>query len=82
MSLIRGDKVWIVVDPLMSTETAAAGLKLLRQHVEDLPVTGVIFTHSHIDHFGGAKDVADPKKLAGRDVQSVRGLQSNSGCWR
>jgi alkyl sulfatase BDS1-like metallo-beta-lactamase superfamily hydrolase len=51
MSLIRGETGWIVVDPLMSTETAAAGLKLSREHVADLPVTGVIFTHSYIDHF-------------------------------
>jgi alkyl sulfatase BDS1-like metallo-beta-lactamase superfamily hydrolase len=71
MSLIRGETGWIVVDPCMSTETAAAGLKLLRQHVEDLPVTGVIITHSHIDHFGGVKEVADPEKLAGRDVPVI-----------
>ncbi len=71
MSLIRGNTGWIVVDPLMSTETAAAGLKLLRDKIEDLPVTGVIFTHSHIDHFGGAKEVADPKMLAGRNVPVI-----------
>lgn len=71
MSLIRGKTGWIVVDPCMSTETAAAGLKLLKKHVEDLPITGVIFTHSHIDHFGGAKEVADPAKLAGRDVPVI-----------
>ena len=71
MSLIRGETGWIVVDPLMSTETAAAGLSLVREHIEDLPVTGVIFTHSHIDHFGGAKEVADPEKLAGRNVPVI-----------
>ncbi len=71
MSLIRGETGWIVVDPMMSTETAAAGLGLLRQHVEDLPVTGVIFTHSHIDHFGGGREVADPAKLAGREIPII-----------
>ncbi len=53
MSFISGKTGWIVIDPLTVTETAAAGLKLLRENVEDLPVTGVIITHSHADHFGG-----------------------------
>jgi len=42
-----------VIDPLISTETAAAALALYRQHRGDRPVTGVIYTHSHGDHFGG-----------------------------
>lgn len=53
MTFVRGEHGWIVIDPLISEETAAAGLKLLTEHVEDLPVTAIIFTHSHIDHFGG-----------------------------
>ena len=40
--------------------------EMINRFVADLPGTGVIFTHSHIDHFGGAKEVADPKQLAGR----------------
>ncbi len=43
MSFIRGDVGWVVVDPLISPETAAAGLKLLRDNVENLPVTGGYF---------------------------------------
>lgn len=53
MSFIRGERGWIVIDPLISEETARAGLALLNQHVEKLPVTAVVITHSHIDHFGG-----------------------------
>jgi alkyl sulfatase BDS1-like metallo-beta-lactamase superfamily hydrolase len=53
MSIIEGDSGWIIVDPLTSQETAAAALALVRKHLGEKPVVAVIFTHSHIDHFGG-----------------------------
>lgn len=71
MSFIRGDTGWIVVDPLTANETAEAGLQLLRDNVEDLPVTGVIFTHSHVDHFGGVKGIITPEEIAERDVPII-----------
>ncbi|WP_419997142.1 alkyl/aryl-sulfatase [Streptomyces boninensis] len=57
MSLIEGDRGVIVVDPLISQENAAAALALYRSQRGDKPVTGVIITHSHIDHFGGIRGV-------------------------
>ncbi|GEA50319.1 hydrolase [Vibrio inusitatus NBRC 102082] len=57
MSFVRGEKGWIVIDPLLTVETARAGLSLLQEHVENVPVTNVIYTHSHIDHFGGVRGV-------------------------
>lgn len=57
MTLIEGETGVVVVDPLISCETAAAGLALYRKHRGDRPVTGMIYTHSHADHFGGAKGV-------------------------
>ncbi|MUK50590.1 alkyl/aryl-sulfatase [Aliivibrio fischeri] len=68
MSFIRGDDGWIVIDPLISPETAAAGLKLLKEKVEDVPVTGVIFTHSHVDHFGGILGVTTQEAIDDGDV--------------
>ncbi|MGA9374542.1 MAG: MBL fold metallo-hydrolase, partial [Mycobacterium sp.] len=53
ISFIEGDTGVIVVDPLISTETAAAALALYRAHRGDRAVTAVIYTHSHVDHFGG-----------------------------
>lgn len=53
MTLIESTNGVIVVDPLISKETAAAALGLYRTHRGDKPVRAVIFTHSHIDHFGG-----------------------------
>lgn len=80
MSFIRGAKGWVVIDPLISPETAAAGLKLLRDHVEDLPVTGVIFTHSHVDHFGGILGVTNQAEIdAGKvDILAPEGFFSHS----
>jgi len=57
ISFIEGDTGVIVVDPLISTETAAAALALYRRHRGDRPVVAVIYTHSHVDHFGGVLGV-------------------------
>lgn len=71
MSFIRGDSGWIVVDPLTMTETAEAGLALVREHVEDLPVSAVILTHSHADHFGGVRGVVSDSDVESRGVQII-----------
>ena len=57
ISFIEGDTGIIVIDPLISTETAAAALSLYRAHRGDRPVVAVIYTHSHVDHFGGVLGV-------------------------
>ena len=57
ISFIEGDTGIIVIDPLISTETAAAALALYRAHRGDRPVIAVIYTHSHVDHFGGVLGV-------------------------
>lgn len=64
MTLVEGDQGVIVIDPLISAETAAAGLRLYREHRGDRPVTGLIYTHSHVDHFGGAHGVVTPEDAA------------------
>ena len=53
MTIVEGETGVLVIDPLISQETAAAALALYRKNRGDRPVTGVIYTHSHIDHFGG-----------------------------
>ncbi|BBX05467.1 alkyl/aryl-sulfatase [Mycolicibacterium aichiense] len=57
ISFIEGDTGIVVIDPLVSTETAAAALALYRAHRGDRPVVAVIYTHSHVDHFGGVLGV-------------------------
>ncbi|MEV4097870.1 alkyl/aryl-sulfatase [Streptosporangium saharense] len=59
MTIVEGETGVIVIDPLVSTECAAAALRLHRDHRGERPVTGVIYTHSHADHFGGVRGVTD-----------------------
>lgn len=57
MTLIEGDTGLILIDPLLTAETAHAALELYYQHRPRKPVVAVIYTHSHVDHFGGVKGV-------------------------
>ncbi|AZC12315.1 alkyl sulfatase dimerization domain-containing protein [Microbacterium sp. ABRD28] len=57
ITFVEGERGVIVIDPLISTETAAAALGLYRSVRGDRPVAAVIYTHSHVDHFGGVKGV-------------------------
>lgn len=54
VTYVRGDTGWIVIDPLLTAETAEAAFELLKEHIEDAPVSAMIYTHSHGDHFGGS----------------------------
>ncbi len=63
MTVIEGDTGVIVIDPLVSTEVAAAALALYRQHRGDREVRAVIYTHSHVDHFGGVLGVTSQEDV-------------------
>ncbi|MDX3056044.1 alkyl sulfatase dimerization domain-containing protein [Streptomyces sp. NE06-03E] len=67
VTFVEGTEGVVVIDPLLSEETAAAALALYREHRGDRQVTGVIYTHSHVDHFGGVKGVTTQEDVdAGR----------------
>ncbi|OBJ70723.1 alkyl sulfatase dimerization domain-containing protein [Mycobacterium sp. 1274756.6] len=57
ITFVEGDSGVIVIDPLICAEVAAAALALYRSHRGDRVVTAVIYTHSHVDHFGGVLGV-------------------------
>jgi alkyl sulfatase BDS1-like metallo-beta-lactamase superfamily hydrolase len=71
MSLIEGETGWIVVDPLTARETAAKAIAFARQHLGDKPVSAVIFTHSHIDHFGGVLGILSAEDAQQRKVRII-----------
>ena len=62
MTLVEGRTGWIVIDALTCRETAAAALAFARQQLGNKPVTALVFTHSHVDHFGGALGVLTPEQ--------------------
>jgi alkyl sulfatase BDS1-like metallo-beta-lactamase superfamily hydrolase len=60
ITFIRGKTGWIVFDPLVSREPVRAAWKLFQQHVgEGLPVSAVIYSHTHGDHWGGVRGILD-----------------------
>ena len=71
ITFVRGKEGWIVFDPLTALETARAGLELINEQIEKLPVTAVIYSHSHADHFGGVRGVVDPERLAAGKVDII-----------
>lgn len=71
ITLIEGKTGWIVVDTLTCRETAAAAMAFARQHLGAKPVSAVIFTHSHVDHFGGALGVIAAEEARTRQVPVV-----------
>lgn len=76
MTIIVGDTGLIIIDPLSSAETAAAGLALARRTIGDLPVRAVIYSHSHLDHFGGVRGVVvDP---AGVEIIAPEGFMEHA----
>ncbi len=74
MTLVEGDTGVIVIDPLVSAETAAAALGLYREHRGHRPVTGMIYTHSHVDHFGGAEGVIPADDPGGIPILAPAGF--------
>ena len=67
MTIVEGDSGLIVVDTLLTAESAHAALELYYQHRPKKPVVAIIYSHSHADHFGGVKGVVDEA-----DVRSGR----------
>lgn len=64
VTFIESATGWIVIDPLTAEATARAALKLVNDTLGERPVVAVIYTHSHVDHFGGVLGVIDEATVA------------------
>ncbi|RJF92901.1 alkyl/aryl-sulfatase [Sphingomonas cavernae] len=71
MTVIKGRTGWILIDPLLGQETARAALDLVNANLGNRPVTAVIYTHSHGDHFGGVRGVVDEADVTAGKVAIV-----------
>ncbi|MBS0362450.1 MAG: MBL fold metallo-hydrolase [Proteobacteria bacterium] len=75
ITFIEGETGYIVIDPLISAQPAAAALKLMREHRGNKPVTAVIYTHSHVDHYGGVRGVISQEEIdAGLPIVAPEGF--------
>ena len=71
ISFIKGDTGWIVFDPLTTKETARAALAFINEKLGPRPVVGVVYSHSHGDHFGGVRGVVDEADVASGKVMVI-----------
>ena len=71
VTFIAGDTGWVVIDPLTCSETAAAARALVDAHLGTRPVRAVVYTHSHVDHYGGVLGVVDQAAIDAGEVPVI-----------
>ncbi|WP_421242779.1 alkyl/aryl-sulfatase [Aeromonas enteropelogenes] len=72
ITFIQGDKGWIVFDPLISPQTAKAALSFINKTLGERPVSAVVYSHSHVDHYGGAAGLFNsPDEVKKNGVQII-----------
>jgi alkyl sulfatase BDS1-like metallo-beta-lactamase superfamily hydrolase len=71
LTIVEGDDGLVVIDCMAGVESARQGMDLFREHVSGKPVVAVIYTHTHIDHYGGVKGVVDAADVASGKVPII-----------
>ena len=71
ITFIKGNSGWIVADPLMSVECSKAAYELVKEQLGDYPIKAIIYSHSHVDHFGGVKGVINEEDVLSGDIQVI-----------
>ena len=69
MTVVRGNTGWIVFDVLLSSETARAALELINKELGTSPVSAIIYSHSHIDHFGGVLGIVSAEEVSSGEIE-------------
>ncbi len=69
ITFIKGKTGWIVFDPLISPEPAKAALDLINKELGERPVVAVIYSHSHLDHYGGTHGIISAADVKNGKVQ-------------
>jgi len=71
MTLVKGNTGWIIFDVLLTEQTANAALALANERLGELPVRAVVYSHSHVDHFGGVRGVVSEESVAAGEVEVI-----------
>lgn len=68
ITFIKGDSGWIVFDPLMTSECSKAALELVNENLGEYPIKAVVFSHSHVDHFGGIEGIVTEEQIKNEGI--------------
>jgi alkyl sulfatase BDS1-like metallo-beta-lactamase superfamily hydrolase len=71
LTVVEGDDGLVIIDCMSGVESARQGMAMVREHVSDKPVAAVIYTHTHIDHYGGVKGIIDVADVASGKVPII-----------
>jgi len=71
ISFIKGDTGWIIFDPLTAAETARAALEFINEKLGKRPVVGVVYSHTHVDHWAGVRGVVDEADVVSGKVMLI-----------
>lgn len=71
ITFIKGDTGYIVIDPLMTVECAKAAYELVKENLGDYPIKAVMYSHSHVDHFGGVEGIVSEEDVANNNVKII-----------
>jgi alkyl sulfatase BDS1-like metallo-beta-lactamase superfamily hydrolase len=71
ITFVKGKTGWVVFDPLTAPETARAAKELVDEHLGELPVVAVIYSHSHGDHWGGVRGIVDEADVRSGKVEII-----------
>ncbi len=63
ITFIKGNTGWIVYDPLMTVECAQAAYELVKKNLGDYPIKAILYSHSHVDHFGGVEGIVSEDQV-------------------
>ena len=63
ITFIKGETGWIIYDPLMTVECAKAAYELVKENIGDYPVKAILYSHSHVDHFGGVEGIVSEEQV-------------------
>ena len=71
MTLVKGNSGWIIFDVLLTEQTSNAALTLANRHLGELPVRAVVYSHSHVDHFGGVRGVVSEEAVSAGEIEII-----------
>lgn len=82
ITFIKGETGWIVYDPLMTVECAQAAFDLVKENIGDYPVKAVLYSHSHVDHYGGVAGIVSEEQVNDEGILIIapEGFEEHAVC--